>query len=263
MIVSDGKLTAMPPADSLRVLVLWDVDHTLMETRGVGFTIYQRAFIAATGRPLDQLARISGRTELDIMHETLRIHGVEATDDAISTLAAALARGYEDARDELATAGRALPGARATLQLLSGDSRVLQGVLTGNLRDVARIKLEVFGLATYLDLGASAYGNDNADRAQLVTIAQHRASERAGVVFDNAHTVLLGDTPNDVQAAASAGVRVIAVATGKGSPDDLASAGAAVVLTDLTDPSRAIRLILQAITDDGRTPMGGPRHHRG
>ena len=86
-----------------RLLVLWDVDHTLIETRGVGFAIYQRAFSAATGRPLVELAKVSGRTELDIMRETLRINGIEPTDEAVNALAAALTQGYEDARDELSS----------------------------------------------------------------------------------------------------------------------------------------------------------------
>jgi phosphoglycolate phosphatase-like HAD superfamily hydrolase len=169
--------------------VLWDVDHTLIETRGVGFAIYQRAFRAATGRPLERLAQVSGRTELDIMRETLCLHGIEPTGEAIEALAAALVQGYEDARDELAATGRALPGAAATLHQLAADQRVHQAVLTGNLPDVARIKLEVFGLASYLDLDASAYGDDHGNRADLVAIAQQRAAERTGVAFDNARTV--------------------------------------------------------------------------
>jgi phosphoglycolate phosphatase len=234
----------MRSAEPPRVLVLWDVDHTLIETRGVGFAIYQRAFPAATGRPLDQLAQISGRTELDIMRETLRANGIEPTDGAIGTLAAALVRGYEGARDELAATGRALPGATTTLQLLAADTRMHQAVLTGNLRDVARIKLEVFNLDTYLDLDASAYGDDHADRAQLVAIAQHRASERTGITFDDAHTALIGDTPNDIKAATTAGVRAIGVATGKSSVDDLRAAGATAVLADLTDAAGTAGLIL-------------------
>ncbi|HEY0583513.1 MAG TPA: haloacid dehalogenase, partial [Chloroflexota bacterium] len=99
----------MPPARSTpRLLVLWDIDHTLIETRGVGFAIYQRAFPVATGRPLTELAQVSGRTELDIMRETLRINGVEPTTDAVVKLTAALVQGYEDAREELAGTGRAL-----------------------------------------------------------------------------------------------------------------------------------------------------------
>ncbi|MGH8078511.1 MAG: hypothetical protein ACREPE_14470 [Lysobacter sp.] len=49
----------------------------MIETRGVGFGIYQRAFKAATGKDMGQLANVSGRTELDIAAETLRINGLE------------------------------------------------------------------------------------------------------------------------------------------------------------------------------------------
>jgi phosphoglycolate phosphatase-like HAD superfamily hydrolase len=228
------------------MLVLWDVDHTLIETRGIGFAIYQRAFAAVAGRPLGRLAQVSGRTELEIMRETLRINGIEPTEEAVDALAAALIQGYAGNRAELATTGRALPGAAATLRQLAADPHLHQGVLTGNLRDVACIKLEVFDLASYLDLGASGYGDDHGDRATLVRIAQQRAAEQTGVVFSNAHTVLLGDTPNDVRAAARAGVRVIGVATGKSSRDDLIAAGATVVLNDLTDPDHVARLIHNA-----------------
>jgi len=221
-------------APATRLLLLWDVDHTLIETRGVGFAIYQRAFPAATGRPLIELAKVSGRTELDIMRETLRINGVEQTEEAVGRLAAALIHGYEDARAELGGRGRDLPGARETLAELAADETIYQTLLTGNLREVARIKLEVFGLDGFLDLEAGAYGNDHHERAELVAIAQQRASERAGVKFGNDATVLIGDTPNDVAAGLAAGVRVIGVATGKTGLEELREAGATHVTNEVS-----------------------------
>jgi phosphoglycolate phosphatase len=216
-----------------RLLVLWDVDHTLIETRGVGRAIYESAFPAATGRPLAKLAQISGRTELDIMSESLRVNGIEPTDEAVSALGQALIQGYEDARQELGRTGRALPGAHDTLTAVADNSSIYQSVLTGNLRDVARIKLEVFGLDSLLDLESGAYGDDNPERPKLVAIAQQRATERTGVTFDNNHTVLVGDTPKDVEAALTAGVRVIGVATGKTTVKELRAAGAETVLGGL------------------------------
>lgn len=218
-----------------RLLVLWDVDHTLIETRGVGRAIYDRAFPAATGRPLDRLATISGRTELDIMRESLRINDLDPTDDAVDRLAVTLIRGYEDARDELATQGRALPGALDTLAALADDPVVFQTVLTGNLREVARIKLEVFGLDGFLDLEAGAYGDDHNERSELVPIAQHRAEQRATTTFGNNATILIGDTPNDVAAGLAAGVRVIGLATGKTSRADLRDAGATWTAADVPE----------------------------
>ena len=64
--------------------------------------------------------RVAGRTELDIiaeslrMTESLRVNGIEPTDEAVRKLSAAPARGYEDAREELTATGRALPGTRET-----------------------------------------------------------------------------------------------------------------------------------------------------
>jgi phosphoglycolate phosphatase-like HAD superfamily hydrolase len=178
-----------------RLLVLWDLDHTLIETRGVGRAIYERAFPAATGTPLTTLATISGRTELDIMAESLRLNNIEPTEEMVTQLARALVRGYQDARDELRTVGRALPGVKDTLASLAHNPTVYQSVLTGKLRDVARIKLEVFTVDHYLDLDAGAYGDDDPERPKLVAIAQQRAAERTGVMFDNDATVLIGDTP--------------------------------------------------------------------
>ncbi|OLF17306.1 haloacid dehalogenase-like hydrolase [Actinophytocola xanthii] len=215
--------------------MLWDVDHTLIETRGVGLAIYRLAFPAATGRPLAELAKISGRTELDIIRETLRINGVEPTSAAVDRLATALIQGYEDARAELAGQGRALPGAHDVLTSLGANPAIFQTVLTGNLREVARIKLEVFGLDAFLDLDAGAYGDDHQERAMLVALAQERARQRSRVPFGNDRTVLVGDTPNDVAAGLTAGARVLGIATGKTSLDELRDAGATYTAKDLDE----------------------------
>jgi phosphoglycolate phosphatase len=225
--------------------VLWDVDHTLIETRGVGRAIYDRAFPIVTAKPLAELASVSGRTELDIMAETLRINGIQPTDEMVATLAAALIQGYEDARDELRTVGRALPGAHDVLASLAKEPAIHQSVLTGNLREVARIKLETFGLDGYLDLASGAYGDDDSDRPKLVALAQQRAAERTGVVFGNDATVLVGDTPKDVEAGLAAGVRVIGVATGKTSVQELRHAGAHDVTSDLKEAQVPLSLLVR------------------
>lgn len=229
------KLIGMIAPHHPRLLVLWDIDHTLIQSRGMGREMYVRAFESAFGRGFDRLADVSGRTELDIIAETLELHGIEATESATAALAAALAHAYENGKDELAERGRVLPGAREALGAFAVNPVVHQSVLTGNLKAVARIKLEAFGLEPFLDLDSGAYGDDHADRAQLVTIARTRASERTNSDFTNDHTLLIGDTPKDVAAALTAGVGVIAVASGRSSADELRQAGADRVLEDLAD----------------------------
>jgi phosphoglycolate phosphatase len=224
-----------------RLLVLWDIDHTLIETRGVGGAIFKRAFLAATGVPLSKRADISGRTELDIMRESLAVNGIEPTEERIQLLADTLVRGYDEAREELGNVGRVLPGASETLAELAADPAISQTVLTGNLREVARIKLEVFGLDGFLDLKAGAYGDDASERAELVAVAQTRAAERFGVSFDNDQTLLIGDTPNDVRAGLTAGVRVLGVGTGKTAAESLRDTGAWAIASSLEGVASEIR----------------------
>lgn len=246
-----GRDTANQPP---QILVLWDIDHTLIETRGVGRAIYERAFLAVTGQPLRQLAEVAGRTELVIMYDTLQLHDVEPSEQMMRQLAAALIQGHEDARAELVTVGRVLPGAKATLAALAADPRVHQAVLSGNLRDVSRIKLEVFGLAQYLDLASSAYGDDHTERPELIAIAQQRATERMAVTFDNQQTVLIGDTPKDVGAALTAGIQIIAVASGKSNETELTQAGAPVTISDLTHTATVVQLVTDGLQTSAEQP---------
>ena len=217
------------------LLVLWDIDHTLIETRGVGSQVYAEAFAKVTGHPLEKMPELAGRTEPVIFREALKVNGVEPDEDLYDQFAAEQARGYAAHLDELRARGRALPGAAEALRALSERNDVLQSVLTGNTRPSAEIKLRAFDLDRYLDFDIGAYGTDDDTRAKLVDVARQRAEKTHGFSFDDGATILIGDTPNDVAAAQASGARIIAVATGKDSAAALAEAGAPTVLTDLTD----------------------------
>ena len=121
---------------------------------------------------------------------------------------------------------------------------MVQSVLTGNVREVAAAKLAAFGLDRHLDLEAGAYGSDDARRANLVAVARNRAAARHGAAFAAASAVLVGDTPHDVRAARDGGAAIVAVATGRCDEAELRSAGAEVVLPDLVDTERVVRLLL-------------------
>lgn len=216
-------------------LVLWDVDHTLIETRGVGGEVYSEAFRKVTGHDLETMPELAGRTEPVIFRDAMKANGITASEDLYPEFAAEQARGYVDHLDDLRSRGRALPGAAEALRELSQCEDVTQSVLTGNTRPSAEIKLRAFGLDRYLDFDIGAYGTDDDTRANLVAIARRRAEEARGHPFYNGLTVLIGDTPNDVAAAHQSGARIIAVATGRDTADDLTAAGAGTVLDDLTD----------------------------
>lgn len=219
-------------------LVLWDIDHTLIESRGTGRAIYERVFPEVTGQPLRELATLHGRTELDIMHDTLRLHDIEPTEQTMHRLAVALADGYRAARDELTTRGRVLPGAWEAIGMLAAESGIHQSVLTGNTADVGRIKMEAFGLDSHLDLSVGAFGDDHRERSELVTIARTRAAHRLGTTIPVERVMLIGDAPGDVNAALASGAHIIAVATGGYTADELRAAGAESVVETLTDLPR-------------------------
>jgi phosphoglycolate phosphatase len=229
-----------------RRLVLWDIDHTLIETRGVGKRLYIAAFEAVTGRRMEYAAEPTGRTEIAIFTETLERHGIQPTDELRRRYSAELARQYEEHADEVRTRGRALPGAHEVLSLVGGQSGVIQTVLTGNLRAVAFTKLRVFDLDGYIEWEIGAYGEDAAERAKLVGVARARASNTYRCEFDRETTVVVGDTVQDVTAAHQGGARIVGVASGRDSVDDLRKAGAEVVLPDLTNATE----LLAAICDE-------------
>jgi phosphoglycolate phosphatase len=125
--------------------------------------------------------------------------------------------------------------------------RAHQSVLTGNIRPVAEVKLAALGLQDGLDLCIGAYGDDHELRAELVQVARRRASAvhgRSPSDFDGVSTVVIGDTPLDIEAALVSGARAVGVATGSYSAAELAAAGACAVLPDLTDTDAVLRALL-------------------
>ena len=146
--------------------------------------------------------------------------------------------------------GRDAPGRRGPAPGRDGagfttaNVRVVQSVLTGNVRRMAEIKLSAVGLDADLDLETGAYGDSHEIRSELVHLARGKAARKYGRGFAGTATVLVGDTPLDVAAARATGARAVAVATGGTSADKLAESGADVVLPDLTDTAAVLFAIL-------------------
>jgi phosphoglycolate phosphatase len=227
-------------------LVLWDVDHTLMETGGVGFELFRAAFEQATGQELEHPAEVTGRTEPAIFRETVELQNIPYSPALYDRYAELLAAGYVAGAGEMARRGRALPGAAEAIAALARTGKVIQSVLTGNLRPVAETKLRTFGLDGGLDLGVGAYGTDDDVRAHVVPVARRRVAEKYQIGFPAGDTVLIGDSPSDVQAALDSGARIVAVASGKSTPDELRHAGATVVLPSLHDAQTVVRAVLNS-----------------
>ncbi|KMS74189.1 phosphoglycolate phosphatase [Streptomyces viridochromogenes] len=217
-------------------LVLWDIDHTLMDTRGVGRELSAAAFMQATGQPMRQHARIDGITEPVIFRETAKLHGLDTDRADFERFARALTAAHLERAAELRERGQALPGAAAALHALD-CAGVRQTVVSGNIRAVAELKLQVFGLDTPILWELGAYGEDHDVRADLVRLSLRRAHTTADTA------VLIGDTPADIEGAHANGMRVIAVATGRSDEAGLRDAGAEAVLPDLRDTELLVKLV--------------------
>ncbi|GGU62348.1 HAD family hydrolase [Streptomyces daghestanicus] len=214
-------------------LVLWDIDHTLMATRGLGRELWAAAFEQVTGVGLREQASVTGSTERVILRETARLHGVTYDDELFARFTDALGAEHIRRTAELRERGHALPGAAAALAALE-ERGVRQSVVTGNVRTAAEVKLATFGLDAYLRLDDGACGEDGEGRPELLRLALHRAGVQA------AEAVFLGDTPADVAGGHEAGVRVVAVATGKTPAAELEAAGAELVLDGLADTAQVL-----------------------
>ncbi|WP_344922001.1 HAD family hydrolase [Streptosporangium oxazolinicum] len=229
---------------SPRTLVLWDIDHTLIDAGGVTADTYAHALHATTGRRMERPVEVAGRTERAIITEILRAHDVEVSDRLLDSFYVALAEAFVVREAVMRERGRALSGAREVLVALAERRDVVQSVLTGNTEPVSVGKLTVFGLDGFVDFEVGAYGTDHEDRAALVALAQRRAAGKYGESFTIRNTVLIGDTPNDVRAGQVGGARVIAVATGFNDASVLGEAGPELVLGDLADTGAVVRAVL-------------------
>lgn len=223
------------PREATLKLVLWDIDHTLIATRGVGREIFADAFEQVTGTPMREQATVDGMTEPVIFRRTAELHGITSDRTMFEAFARRSAELHRQRVHDLGERGHALPGAAAALATLADTNGIVQSVVTGNIRPVAEVKLQVFGLDTHIRFPYGGYGEDHDDRAELVRTAIDRTRAATGADIALTDILLIGDTPADVAAGRAAGVPVLAVATGRTSAAELADAGATATVRDLQD----------------------------
>lgn len=224
------------------LLVLWDVDYTLVNAGGLGTQLYQEVFGEMFGRELTVMPPKAGRTDRAIALDTLTLAGIAEPRRQVDSFLTGLAQRVAALGGTAPGQVRALPGAAGALTAVT-SAGLRQSVLTGNIRPLAELKLGAAGLGHLLDFGLGAYGDLHEVRAELVDVARRAAKGMYGRDFAGEATVLVGDTPLDVEAALATGARVVAVATGSYPFPALAGTGAHAVLPDLTDTASVIRAI--------------------
>ncbi|HZL65474.1 MAG TPA: HAD family hydrolase [Thermoleophilia bacterium] len=252
-------------------LVLFDIDCTLIDAHGAGgraivgavrevygvegdlgdYTFHGRtdpgivrdlAELWGAGDPEAIVGRYGGETQPQVVHDLAEQMG--APEDMIDALTGACIERYVELLAGEVADGHieVLPGIKELVTALAADRRAVVGLLTGNVREGARIKLLPTGLYALFKVGA--FGSDSAYRAELPPVAVARAERLTGRLYAGKEIVIIGDTPADVECGAALGVKAIAVATGKHAVAELAAHAPDHVFENLGDWRAAYEAIL-------------------
>jgi phosphoglycolate phosphatase-like HAD superfamily hydrolase len=211
-------------------LLLFDIDGTLVNTGGAGVeslkTIVRNRF-----RTEDDLRdiEIAGKTDRAILRDILRKYQVDPTEENIMSFAGEYIDGLPLFLSR--TQGRVLPGIQQLLERLKQQPHIVLALLTGNLQQGARLKLQHYGLWDFFEFGA--FADDHHDRNELGAFARKRAQLKHGHDFDAADIDVIGDTNYDIACGKAFGARTIAVATGSWSRERLQGCGPDFLFEDL------------------------------
>lgn len=200
------------------MLILFDIDGTLLDTGGAGMTSLMEAsqeLYGGDGPPLDLAGSTDNGVVMGIWDHFEMTHEPTEYERFYDLYVQRL---MENLKSERFSAGRVLPGALQLLKQLENEGHVL-GLLTGNTATGAKVKTDFFGLSEHFTFGA--YGDDHHDRNMLGPIALERAEKVTGYHFSPSETMVIGDTPKDIACARAFGAHVVAVATGKFSREEL------------------------------------------
>ena len=206
---------------------LFDVDSTLLDTRGVGRAAFAEIYRALTGLD-DDLRDIPFAGNSDAAVSALLCARLAEGGRPVPPLREAVSRGIGPLLEKrLAEKPPVLvPGALAYVEGLSARG-AFPGLVTGNTRKSAFAKVAAAGFAETL-FSFGGYGDLHEVRRDIVLAALAAAREKhpAFPPPSRETAVVYGDTAKDVAAAREAGLRCVGIAAGKTSRGDLLAAGA-------------------------------------
>ncbi len=214
-------------------LLLFDIDGTLISARG--FPKIAMGKVLSLRFPnikYDHSYDFSGRTDPEIIEYLLGYDNIETTDYLEQQI-------LRDFCVELETMFRngqkpfILAGVRELMKNLLIQNNVCLGLVTGNISEGARIKLEAAGLNQYFPIGG--FGDDSKDRNDLPPIAKERAKKYYGKDFAARDTWIIGDSIHDIGCAQNNNMRCLAVSTGRTSRKSLAAGNPEYLVNDLSD----------------------------
>jgi phosphoglycolate phosphatase len=200
-------------------ILLWDIDGTLIRSaRAGGYKEYTvpvlEEVFGTAGRLADM--QVSGMTDLQIVFEALRDNGF-SQDEILARAEILVSRLTEEARRVTGNGTKffeLLPGVRETFEALAKHARYQSALVTGNIKPMAQLKMELVGLSEFFTL-PGAFGDESHNRRDLPARAAERIRRHLQLDLAPEQFIVIGDTPNDIDCARHFGARAVAVGTGR------------------------------------------------
>src|ERR1044071_5524193 len=221
-------------------ILLWDIDGTLIRSvRTGGYKVYTipvlEEIFGTAGRLADM--QVSGMTDLQIVYEALRDAGI-TQEEILARAEVLVSRLTEEARKVTGNGTKffeLLPGVRETLEALDAHPRYESALVTGNIKPMAQLKMELVGLDQFFTL-PGAFGEESHNRRDLPARAAERIREHLQMDLAPEQFIVIGDTPNDIDCARHFGARAVAVGTGRVyAREDIVACEPDAILDDLSD----------------------------
>ncbi len=219
-------------------LLLFDIDGTLVNTGGAGVESLKATVRRQFGATDDlRDIEIAGKTDRAIIRDILCKYQADPNEENITSFARDYIDGLSFSLSR--SCGRVLPGIQRLLERLRPQPNIVLALLTGNLQQGAKLKLQHYGLWDFFEFGA--FADDHHDRNELGGFARERAQARHGHDFHAADIDVIGDTNHDIACGKAFGARTIAVATGSWSRDRLQRCKPDFVFDDLSNTDNVIK----------------------
>lgn len=243
--VKNSSPGVSPPFENFRVL-LFDIDGTLIRTvRRPEYRALIREMLMEVFGTCGRITEIDfgGKTDLAIYREALECEGISP--ERIRELLPGVEARMVDILNGLARTGelfRLCPGVGELLESLPDRPHLFPSLLTGNVEKLAEAKLRVAGIWHHFR-GRGAFGGDAEDRNHLPAFAAQRLSEHLGHQLSPEQFVIVGDTPRDILCARHFGARVLAVASGQHTVEQLREHAPDALLQDLSDTEQVLEIL--------------------
>jgi phosphoglycolate phosphatase-like HAD superfamily hydrolase len=200
-------------------LVLFDIDGTLVHTGGAGIKAFARVFAKVFNVPngVDKI-RFAGRTDVNLVREFFTMNRIEPSEENFRSFFEHYVFWLDHILRDSETA--ACPGVwefMAALRALPHPP--VFGLLTGNIRLGAEIKLRHFDL--WEEFATGGFADDHEDRDQIAHAVHRRGARILGGELRGEEVLVIGDTPLDIKCGRAIGARVLAVATGGATLEEL------------------------------------------